>query len=100
MVANAKEKINGVYYNFDTSSKQASVTSGGYSGSVTIPSTVEYNDETYDVTSIERNAFSGYGGLSAVSIPNSVISIGSYAFSGCRSLTSLIIPDNVKSIES
>ena len=100
MVANAKVKINGIYYNFDTVSKQASVTSGGYSGSVTIPATVVYNDETYDVTSIERSAFSGYGGLTSVSIPNSIISIGNYAFNGCRSLTSLTIPENVKSIGS
>lgn len=100
MVTNAKVKINGIYYNFDTVSKQASVTSGGYSGSVTIPATVVYNDETYDVTSIERSAFSGYGGLTSVSIPNSIISIGNYAFNGCRSLTSLTIPENVKSIGS
>ena len=98
MVVNAKVKVNGIYYNFDTASQQASVTSGGYSGSVTIPSTVEYDDVTYDVTSIGSGAFSGYGGLSSVSIPNSVISIEDNAFNGCKILTSLIIPESVQSI--
>lgn len=98
LTASARVKVNGVYYNFDDVSKQASVTSGGYSGSVTIPSSVVYNGATYDVTSIGSGAFSGYGGLSSVSIPNSVTSIGDYAFNGCKILTSLIIPDNVKSI--
>jgi hypothetical protein len=35
----------------------------------------------------------------AVTLPNTLISIGSAAFSGCTSLTSLAIPDSVTSIE-
>ena len=47
---------------------------------------------------IERNAFSGCSGLTSVTIPESVKSIGSSAFSGCRGLTSMTIPKSVMSI--
>lgn len=72
---------------------------GSYSGEVTIPETVEYNGKVYTVTSIEPKAFNNCTHLSAVSIPNSVITIGDEAFSNCySSLKSIIIPDNVISI--
>ena len=54
LTASAQTLVDGVYYNFDSSTKQASVTSGRqqYSGSVTIPATITYNNVTYNVTSI------------------------------------------------
>lgn len=47
---------------------------------------------------IDATAFSGCSSLTAVNIPNSVITIGSFAFSDCRSLTSVTIPNSVKEI--
>ena len=44
-------------------------------------------------------AFYGCTGLTNITIPDSVTSIGSSAFHGCTGLTSLIIPDNVTSID-
>ena len=38
-------------------------------------------------------------GLTSVTIPNSVTSIGDYAFKGCSGLTSIAIPNSVTSIE-
>ena len=71
-------QVGGIWYDFDSSTKTASVTYRGssynsyygeYSGSVTIPETVTYIGITYSVTSI-----------------------GNYAFLGCSSLTSITIP--------
>ena len=41
------------------------------------------------VTSIGRSAFEGCSGLTSVTIGNSVISIGNSAFDGCSGLTSI-----------
>ena len=48
--------------------------------------------------SIGWSAFSGYTGLTSITIPNSVTSIDGYAFSGCTGLTSITIPDSVTNI--
>ena len=45
------------------------------------------------VTSIGRSAFEGCSGLTSVTIGNSVISIGNSAFDGCSGLTSIIPSD-------
>ena len=48
---------------------------------------------------ISYNAFSGCTGLSSITIPNSVKSIGNCAFRNCSSLTSITIPNSVTNIE-
>ena len=60
-----------------------------YKGALTIPETVEYESETYTVTSISGEAF-GYSGLTSITIPASVTSIGAHAFS-YSDLTSVTI---------
>ncbi|MBQ4358582.1 MAG: leucine-rich repeat protein [Paludibacteraceae bacterium] len=78
----AQTLVDGIYYNFDASTQTASVVKGGnkYSGNITIPSTVAYNGTSYSVTSIGDEAFSYCTGLTSVTIPNSVTSIGEGAF--------------------
>ena len=102
MVANATVRINynGVYYNLIEYNKEkyaevARMSSGKYTGSVVISSTVTFKNVTYNVTSIEYRAFSGCSGLTSITIPNSVTSIGHYAFEGCTGLTSITIPNSV-----
>ncbi len=48
---------------------------------------------------IAKSAFSDCTGLTNVTIPDSVTSIGDYAFRGCTSLTSVTIPDSVTLID-
>ena len=55
-----------------------------YNGDVVIPSTVTAGN-TFTVTAI--NSFSNSSGLTSITIPSSVASIGYGAFSGCTSLT-------------
>jgi hypothetical protein len=50
------------------------------------------------VTYILDSAFSQCSGLTSVTIPNSVTSIGGYAFGYCSGLTSVTIPNSVTSI--
>ena len=50
------------------------------------------------VTSIGKHAFYECSSLTSVEIPNSVTSIGDNAFYGCDGLTSVTIPNSVTSI--
>ena len=93
-------KIGGIYYNLDSDTNTASVTSGdsNYQGDITIPSSVTYDGTTYSVTSIGSLTFYGCTSLTSINIPNSVTSIGDRAFYGCTGLTSINIPESVTSI--
>ena len=95
-------KIDGIFYNFNNWTREAIVTHGNtkYTGSVTIPETVIYNNASYSVTSIENSAFSNCIGLKSVTIPSSVKSIGRGAFNFCSGLTSVTIPNSVTEIEN
>ena len=92
--------VDGIYYNILTKAKEAEVTQGDikYSGEITIPNTITYNDKVHNVTSIGDQAFYGCSGLTSVTIPHSVTSIGHRAFAYCRSLASVTIPNSVTSI--
>ena len=75
----------GIYYKITSSiTMTVKVTSGDtqYTGAVTIPSSVHYDGKTYSVTSIGDDAFWKCSGLTSVTIPNRVTSIGVDAFYG------------------
>ena len=80
-------KVDGIYYN-QTSINTVEVTYkdtnyNSYSGEVIIPSTVFYSNRTYTVTTIGDSAFYDCNGVKAVTIPESMTSIGEGAFFGC-----------------
>ena len=96
-------EIDGIYYNLDANTKEATVTLKGwygnsYSGDVVIPSSVTYSDVTYSVTGIGNAAFSSSLGLTSVKIPSSVTTIGNNTFYKCTSLTSIVLPNSVTTI--
>ena len=80
--------VDGIYYDFNSNNKQATVTAGEnkYSGNVIIPSSVTFNGTEYSVTCIGDSAFYSCDGLTSVTIPNSVTSIGNAAFANCIEL--------------
>lgn len=96
----AKVEIDGICYNLDKKTKEASLTpiSGNYSSSIAIPSSVIHEGITYKVTSIGDYAFYGCQNLTSITIPESIISIGGGAFYYCSGLTSITIPKSVKEI--
>ena len=82
----AQVEIDGINYKLNADAKQATViqkSSGEYSGEVVIPESVEHEGSAYSVTSIGARVFEACSGLTTVTIPNSVTSIGYYAFYLC-----------------
>ena len=92
---NTMKEINGVRY-VPTGESEAAYDVIDYIGNETVI-TIE---EDMNVINIEPYAFYDCRGLSSVSIPNSVTTIGGEAFNGCSGLTSLTIGSGVLSIDT
>ena len=72
--------------------------SNEYSGIVVIPETVDYEGNTYRVTSIGDYAFWECKSLTSVIIHNGISNIGKLAFGGCNCITSITLPNCITSI--
>ena len=97
--------IDGIYYNVIDSKLQTVEVShpkyySVYSGAITIPEKIVYDDKVYQVIGIGANAFRDCYNLTSLEIPNSVTTIGDVAFYGCGSLANITIPNSVTSIGS
>ena len=95
------EVIDGFRYLLESDTKTATLvpkTDGKYSGDIIIPEKVKGNDGVeYIVDSLGGNCFSG-SGLTSITIPSSVTSLGEACFSLCSGLTSITIPSSVTSL--
>lgn len=108
-------QIGELWYNLDAVNKTAEVTHDGsvfwsmfdgyrrnnyYTGDITIPEAVDYEETAYEVTAIGEAAFAVCKELTSVLLPNTLITIGEDAFWESTGLTSLAIPKSVKYIKS
>ena len=124
MTAWADVTINGINYRLDDGTHTAEVTGPNtFVGDLVIPESVEYNSQTYSVTSVGSGAFQFDDDLTSIVIPNSVttikgtafsdshyytsVSFGTglttikaWAFSGANGLKDIVIPINVTNIEN
>lgn len=89
-----------------------------YTGNLTIPSTVTYNEKTYKVTrvylwgcseltslslpstleEIAEGGFADCSGLTQITLPDSLKKIGRFAFQGCNNIKEITIPKSVREI--
>ena len=96
------EVIDGFRYVLDSETKTATLLpkkNGQYSGDIVVPEKVKGNDGVeYVVTVFVDRCFEDCRGLTSISIPSSVTSLGNECFMGCRGLTSVTIPSSVTSL--
>lgn len=96
------EVIDGFRYVLDSETKTATLLpkkNDQYSGDIVVPEKVKGNDGVeYVVTVFVDRCFEDCRGLTSISIPSSVTSLGNECFKGCRGLTSVTIPSSVTSL--
>lgn len=94
-------EANGIYYKKNKSNHNVSIVrrldDKKYEGHVIIPASVSYLGETYEVTEIADNAFSGCTGLNSLAILGSLQRIGINAFDGTN-ISCLYLGSSVTSI--
>ncbi len=92
-IAVSATKIGDFEYNLDSSTMEAAFgVNQSYTGSVVyIPSTVEYNGETYTVTSLAKNALYNNDNVVTLYVPNTVTKLTENTFACCDGLTSVYI---------
>ena len=97
-LADGFEVGNVTYTIVSTSAVTAGKGTEAYDGSLVISSSVSNGGSSYQVVGITAKGFENCDGLSAVSLPEGVTTIGDYAFHGCSGLESVSFPSSVKSI--
>ena len=69
-------------------------------GKVTIPSTIDGKTVISLSGAYNKGAFQNCSGITEITIPNTITTIGSHAFQKCTGLKTVTIPNSVTSIES
>ena len=103
MVEREEKVVDGIRYAYSTGSKKAILIKAetiNEDGSVDIPSSItfEENGDAYEVTTIDKSAFSGNTDIKKVIIQGSVRTIGANAFLGCTNLTMVELPSTLTTI--
>ena len=89
----------GLRYSLNAEEKTAAVLAQfvDMAGSITVPASVNFNNEEYAVTAVNAGAFLNMEGLTSVTLPEGLLKIGVNAFAG-TSLTQVTIPSTVKEV--
>lgn len=97
-------EVDGIYYEY-IKEEEGNVSvvpkdswTRAYKGDIIIPSVVEHEGVTYNVTRVGDNAFVACEELTSVIIPNSVTRIGSRAFGWCTGLKKMNLPNSITTI--
>lgn len=97
--------VDGIFYNLSGRNATVTYESwdgldysSPYSGNITIPASFVYNGVTYKVVSIGRYAFYNCSSPLTVIISNGITTIEDQAFAYCTGLTSVTIPSSVTSM--
>lgn len=100
----------GIYYNLTSNwdnDTQSSYTTAyvsqspedaRYSGDIVIPSTVEYEGQTYTVTYIGSYAFENCKNLTSVQLPNTITRLEYGAFRYCANLKTINLPESLTTL--
>ena len=82
--------VGSLYYR-STSSNEVSVYAFTGSGGLIIPDTINYDGVTYNVTSIDEEAFRGNSEITSVFIGDKMRKISDYSFYQCENLENVVI---------
>lgn len=91
-------KLNDITYTTTSLTEVGVLKGDSCQGQVIIPTTVTYNGNTYSVTSIGENAFTGDTLLTNVVLPQSIKTIKTSPFYMCKNLSSVNLPLGLESI--
>lgn len=83
----------------DTLSKEVNISSGILTGSITIPDSVPYDNQTYKVTAIKDEGFSNTKDIDTVTLGSNIKEIGIKAFYKCSDLKCVTLNDTITTIK-
>lgn len=89
-----KDRV-GVSVDYDMDPTTYDITYHYYTGSLTIPSSVTYDEKTYKVA---RVYLWGCSELTSISLPSTLEEIAEGGFADCSQLTQITLPDSLKKI--
>ena len=97
-------KKDGIYYYINNDTEvgigRIDVNKYDYSGDITIPEKINYNGNSYTVTSICDNSFRGCENITSLHLPYTIKYLDNYEFQNCRGLEAIHLPDSLISIGS
>ena len=86
--------VDGLRYSIKDNQATVVKQSSNLSGNITIPASINYKGQNYDVTQIGVSAFAYRSGITGISIPHTVNSIVNRAFLCCVNIESITVDEN------